>query len=385
MSDGPERDLRIAIFTSNYDYIKDGVALTLNRLVGYLQKRNIPVVIFAPRVKKAAFAAVGEIIGVPSFPVPRRHEYRMGMGLSNKSKVRLEEFNPTLFHIVVPDLLGYRALRWAEAHDIPVVATYHTRYDSYLKFYGINFLAASMRRYFRWFYARCAMVYPPSETMADELRAQGITAKMEIFSRGVDADVFNPKHRDLAWRKDKGIADDEVVVTFVGRLVKEKNTEVVVSVCRRLIAQHLPFKLMIVGDGPEENHLRKVLPEAVFAGFLEGHDLARAYASSDVFFFPSETETFGNVTLEAMASGLPTVCALSTGSNSLVVDGQTGYLVAAQDHAALAAHLAALITDKGLRHTMASAARNRALTFDWDAIFAKLVASFSSVVKSHQP
>jgi glycosyltransferase involved in cell wall biosynthesis len=204
---------------------------------------------------------------------------------------------------------------------------------------------------------------------------------VEIWARGVDSDLFSPIKRDMAWRRSRGIADDEVAVSFAGRLVKEKNIAIYMRVMNALTDKGLKVKPLVVGDGPEMTAMKAGLRNGVFAGFLDGEDLARAYACSDIFFFPSESETFGNVTLEAMASGLPAVNAISSGSNSLVVDGVTGYLESARDEDALAARLAALAEEPALRRRMGEAARQRALDYSWDRILSGLLSSYSQVLR----
>ncbi len=384
MTDGAGPDdpeLRVALFTGNYNYIKDGVALTLNRLVAFLLKRGIPVLVFAPVAPVAAFDSVGELVPVPSMAIPTRKEYRVSLGFPKQAQEKLKAFRPTLFHIAVPDVLGSKALKLAERWGVPVVASYHTRYDTYLQFYGLNVLKSLGTRYMRNFYNRVARVYPPSESMAEIIRADGVTSAIEVWARGVDSELFAPDKRDMAWRRSLGIADDEIAVSFAGRLVKEKNTAIFVRVLNALTARGLKVKPLIIGDGPEMAAMRAALPTGVYAGFLHGDDLARAYASSDIFFFPSESETFGNVTLEAMASGLPAVNAIASGSNSLVIDGETGFLVSARDEARLAAKIELLVKDGGLRARMGEAARERALTFSWDAILSGLVESYRNVLR----
>jgi phosphatidylinositol alpha 1,6-mannosyltransferase len=367
--------LRIAIFSGNYNYIRDGVAVTLNRLVAYLEKQGHAVLIFAPTAKVPAMAHVGELVSVPSMPVPFHSEYRMALRFPNSAKQRLLNFKPDLVLLAAPDILGQKALDYCLAQKIPVVGSYHTRLDTYLKFYGLGFLENWGRNYLARFYNRVAKTYPPSESMADILREQGIAKNLEVWGRGVDSTLFAPEKRSLAWRKQLGFSDADVVVCFVSRLVKEKNTDLLARVLQKSGA-----KALIVGHGPEEAHLRKALPQAVFAGFLQGEDLARAYASSDIFFFPSESETFGNVTLEAMASGLPAICAKATGSNSLVVEGKTGFLIAAKDEDQMVAKLKTLRDDENVRHLMGKAARSRALEFNWDAILGRLVSSFQNII-----
>jgi glycosyltransferase involved in cell wall biosynthesis len=201
-----------------------------------------------------------------------------------------------------------------------------------------------------------------------------------VWSRGVDSDLFSPTRRDALWRRAQGIADNEVIISFVGRLVKEKNTDLVSAVFQQLKARGVAFRPMVVGDGPELDAMRRAIPQGIFPGFLNGENLARAYASSDIFFFPSESETFGNVTLEAMASGLPAVNAVASGSNSLVVEGETGFLCDASRPDAFVERLASLAVDGGLRATMGAAARARALTFSWEHILSELVASYYRVL-----
>lgn len=371
----------MALFTGNYNYIKDGVALTLNRLVAFLERRGVPVLVFAPVAEKPAFESVGELVAVPSFAIPTRKEYRIATGLPEAQRKRLEAFRPTLFHIAVPDVLGYQALKLAERWGVPVVASYHTRYDTYLRFYGLGIFEKLGQRYMRNFYNRVRRVYPPSESMAEIIRSEDQSQHVEVWARGVDSELFSPTRRDLDWRRAHGIADDEVAISFAGRLVKEKNTAIYMRVMNMLTARGLKVKPLVIGDGPEMAAMKAGLKNGVFVGFLHGEELARAYASSDIFFFPSESETFGNVTLEAMACGLPAVNAIASGSNSLVVEGETGYLVSARDEAGLASRLEALVTDEALRRRMGQAARARALTFSWDAILSGLLESYRTVLR----
>jgi glycosyltransferase involved in cell wall biosynthesis len=377
----PDPELRVALFTGNYNYIKDGVALTLNRLVAFLEKRGVPVLVFAPVAEKPAFASAGELVPVPSMAIPTRPEYRIALGLSRTARQRLEAFRPTLLHIAVPDIAGYKALKLAERWGVPVVASYHTRYDTYLRFYGLALFEKLGQRYMRNFYNRVRRVYPPSESMAEIIRSEGQSQNVEIWARGVDSDLFSPAKRDMDWRRAHGISDGEVVISFAGRLVKEKNTAIFMRVLNALTAKGLNVRPLVIGDGPEMAVMRAGLRNGVFAGFLHGEELARAYASSDIFFFPSESETFGNVTLEAMASGLPAVNAIASGSNSLVEEGVTGHLVSARDEHLLAARLETLAADVSLRRRMGEAARSRALGYSWDNVLSGLLQSYMEVLR----
>lgn len=196
----------------------------------------------------------------------------------------------------------------------------------------------------------------------------------------MDTDRFTPERRSRNWRRARGIEEDEVVVTFVSRLVWEKGLDVYADVIERLERQNVPHRSMVVGDGPAREELEARLPNTTFTGFLEGDDLARAYASSDVFLFPSDTETFGNVTLEAMASGVPTVCARAVGSRDLVDDGVTGRLCPPGDVSAFTSATRQLVEDAFRRNRMSTAAFERAQNFRWEAILEKMNRYYDDVL-----
>ena len=377
-----QRPLRVALVASSYNYIKDGVALTLNRLVAYLEEQGVEVLVFAPVAKVPAFAHHGTLVPVPSVALPPRPEYRVAFGLPLKAIERLRAFRPDLIHIALaPDFLGYSALRIARRLKIPVVASCHTRFETYLKHYWYAAgLGGPLRYYLRRSYGACREVYVPSQSMVNALLAEGFRNNFRLWPRGVDTSRFNPGKRSGLWRAKHGIGEDELVVVFVSRLVREKQLDTLAAALRLMEAGGIAHRSMIVGDGPERAALARRLPGAVFTGFLEGEELAQAYASSDVFLFPSETETFGNVTLEAMASGLPCVCADATGSRSLVVQGRTGYLAKPGCAQEFADRIATLARDPELRRQMGAAARERSLEFSWDETMARILGYYKSLL-----
>jgi phosphatidylinositol alpha 1,6-mannosyltransferase len=378
---GGARPLRIALITSSYDYIKDGVALTLNRLVRYLEAQGVEVLVFAPTSDKPDFEAAGSVVYVPSIALPGRPEYRVALGMPGAARKRLQEFSPDIMHIAVPDLLGGRALKLARQMRIPAVASYHTRYETYLKHYWYGpFLTGFLTRHLKRFYAACREVYVPSDSMADALRADGLKDNFRLWPRGIDAARFDPAKRSTEWRARYGIGPSELVVLHVSRLVREKRTDILAATLRQLGAMGVAHKVLIVGDGPERAALEAALPHAIFSGTLDGEELASAYASSDLFFFPSETESFGNVTLEAMASGLPCICADATGSRSLVDPGVTGYLAVPGRVSQFASQLAKLANNAELRARMGAAARERALGFSWDKTMARILGYYRDVL-----
>lgn len=371
---------RIALFAGAYDHIADGVSLTLNRLVDYLEHQGVETRVFAPTVDDPALDPAGTRVPVPSLPVPGRSEYRLSLGITPSVRDELEAFDPTLYHIATPDLLGHQALRRAQSTGTPVVASYHTHFSSYLKYYHLGLLEAPVWSYLRSFYNQCRQVYVPTYAMTEVLREQGITSAFRLWPRGVNMDRFSPTRRSTYWRHVHGIDDDEVVVAFVSRLVREKGLDVYADVIERLERQDVPHRSLVVGDGPARDDLEARLPNTVFTGFLEGNDLARAYASSDIFLFPSDTETFGNVTLEAMASGLPTICADAAGSRDLVDDGTTGRLCPPGDAAAFVEATCELIADASLRDRMSTAAFERAQDFMWSNVLGRISRYYDEVL-----
>lgn len=377
-----QRPLRIALVASSYNYIKDGVALTLNRLVAYLERQGVEVLVFAPVGKSPAFAHQGTVIPVPSVALPRRPEYRLAFGLPRRAVQRLRAFHPDIIHIALaPDPLGYSAWRVAQSLKVPVVASYHTRYETYLKHYWyVACLSGLLRYYLRRFYGACREVYVPTQSMIDALLADGLRNNFRLWPRGVDSSHFNPRNRSSRWRAKHGIGESELVVLHVARLVREKQLDTLAGALRLIAARGIAHRAVIVGDGPERASLERQLPHAVFTGFLDGEELAEAYASSDIFLFPSDTESFGNVTLEAMASGLACVCADATGSRSLVAHGHTGYRAKPGCAQEFAHHVATLAADAKLRRQMGAAARERSLQFTWDGTMARIHGYYKSLL-----
>ena len=373
------RPLRVALVTGSYNYIRDGVALTLNRLVAYLLAHDVEVKIFAPVGKAPALKHAGDLCPVPSFAIPLRPEYRLARGLPRAQRDQLVAFDPDILHLATPDFMGHQAQKLGRERGWPTVASYHTRYDPYLKYYHLDFLHGFAKRIERDFYAACQEVFVPSQSMADALIADGVSTTLRLWPRGVDTARFDPAKRSGGWRARRGLADDELAIAFVSRLVKEKRLDDFAEVVTRLKAQGVKCRALVVGDGPERQSLVQRLPDGIFEGFVVGEDLAIAYASADMFVFPSDTETFGSVTLEAMASGLPAICADATGSRSLVISGVTGFLAPIGDSAAMAEGAFNLARDADLRRRMSAAARAFSLTFSWDEAMAGILARYRSL------
>src|SRR5438045_3015397 len=202
-------DLRVALFSGNYNYVRDGANQALNRLVGYLLRQGVKVRVYSPTVEHPAFPATGELVDVPAIPIPGRSEYRLPVSLPGRVRRDLERFAPNILHVSSPDFVGHRAVTWARRHKVAAVASVHTRFDTYLAYYHLQALEPLARGIMRRFYHRCEVVLAPAESTAAILRAQRMNRDIMIWSRGIDRDQFNPERRDMKWRRSLGIADDE--------------------------------------------------------------------------------------------------------------------------------------------------------------------------------
>ena len=361
-------DLRVALFTGNYNMVRDGANKSLNRLVGHMLDRGAAMRVYSPTVDEPAFDPVGDLVSVPSFALPMRGEYRVAYRMGSAVKGDLDAFRPNIVHIAAPDFVPHQAVRWARARGLPVVASVHTRFETYFQYYNMGFMEPVIVAGLRKLYNRCDALVVPSESTEEVLREQGVTSPITIWARGVEQDIFDARRRDCAWRREHGIADDEVAIVFLGRLVMEKGLDVFADTIAELRRRNLNPRVLVIGDGPHRAWFEKQLPEGRFVGFQSGEDLGRALASGDLFFNPSITETFGNVTLEAMACGLPVIASAATGSRSLVVDGETGALVDPPKAAGFADAIAPYLTDAALRQAHGAAGQKRSRLFTWEAV-----------------
>ena len=375
-------DLRIALFSGNYNYTRDGCNQALNRLAEYLLRQGAKLRVYAPVVEEPDFPPTGDLVDVPNMrmPVKNRGEYRLGLPLDAKARADLEAFAPNTVHLSAPDFTGHSALNWARKRDIPVLASVHTRFETYPRYYGAGFLEPAVVGLLRRFYQRTDALVAPSQSQIDELKAQGMHEDISIWSRGVDREIFDPSRRALEWRRSLGLDDDDVAIVFLGRLVMEKGLDVFAETIVQLRKRQVPHKVLVIGDGPARGWFEKALPGGIFAGFKTGADLGKALASGDIFFNPSITETFGNVTLEAMACGLPVVAAGATGAASLVTNGETGRLVPPGKPdvfaPACAEALAPYCTDDALRLQHGANGEKAARAYSWDAINQAVVDTY---------
>ncbi|HJP68071.1 MAG TPA: glycosyltransferase family 1 protein [Sphingomicrobium sp.] len=373
-------DLRVALFSGNYNYVRDGANQALNRLVAYLLRQGVKVRVYSPTVQNPAFTATGDLVSVPSLAIPGRSEYRLPIWLPKGVRRDLAEFGPNVVHVSSPDIVGHRAVTWARRNRIAAVASVHTRFDTYLAYYHLQALEPLARDIMRRFYHRCEIVMAPAESTAMILRAQRMNRDITIWTRGIDREQFNPQRRDMAWRRSVGISDDEMVIAFLGRVVMEKGLDVFCDAVHTFATLGLKYRVLVIGEGPARPWFEQQLPEGIFLGEQTGNDLSRALASSDVFLNPSITEAFGNVTLEAMACALPVIAAEATGATNLVRPDVTGTLVDGSVPEEFAEALAAYARDPNLRRRHGEGGLAIAEKMDWDTINSAVIRSYKHAI-----
>ena len=373
--------LRVALFTGNFNYTRDGSTQALGRLVDHLRRvEGAQVRIYSPTSPEVDAQSHEGLVSVPSVTFPGRAEYRLALGLTSEVRRDVADFAPDIVHLSTPDILGAQAQQFARQIGAPVVASLHTRFETYLAYYGLGWLEPVVDQMLRRFYARSDFVLAPSRPVADTLVAEGLTAPIRIWSRGVDRDLFDPARRDMAWRAARGFRDDDLVVLFFGRVVMEKGLAPFADIVDRLRAGSRNIRVLVVGDGPARPWLAERLPSAVFTGFLAGEDLARAVASADVLFNPSATEAFGNVNLEGMASGLPVVCADLPSGRALLKHGVSGLLCDLENPDSYVNALARLALEPAFRGALGAAAREASAAFSWSAALASVVDVYREAI-----
>jgi glycosyltransferase involved in cell wall biosynthesis len=370
------RSLRIALVTETYPPEVNGVATTLARVVDGLHKRGHDLQLIRPRQRAANDSAqtprLDEVL-MRGLPIPRYPHLRMGLPAKRALVKQWSIARPDVVHIATEGPLGWSALQAARHLHLPVTSDFRTNFHAYSRHYGIGWLKKPIMAYLRKFHNHTACTMVPTAALAAELQMAGFQ-RLAVVSRGVDAKRFSPERRDASLRESWGVKDDQLVVCCVGRLAAEKNLELLVNAFEAIRAQQPGARLLLVGTGPLRAELEARCPDAIFAGQRGGLDLAAHYASADLFLFPSMTETFGNVTTEALASGLPVLAFRHAGAGEVILDGSNGRLVPLADAAAFTRVALELAVDAQQRKRLGLAARETALRMDWDSICAAFEA-----------
>ena len=373
--------MKVAYFNGTMRKEHDGVTRVLYRLIDEIIRTRDIKPLFISAIVPPLDEQPVEMFHVPSFAFPGYKDYRVALPGRIFFDDKLRSFNPDLIHINSPCPLGSAAVKYGRVNNIPVVATYHTHFPSYAKYYNVKALEILGWDYLRNLYNKCQTLYVPSLPVLEELKEHGFET-VEFLPHGVDTNIFNPSAKSDIWKINLGI-ENKYALLFAGRLVWEKGLRALVDTYNIITAQRTDIKFILAGDGPLMEELQSLMPDALFLGQQPINDLAVSFASSDVFVFPSTTETFGNVTIEAMASGLPPVCVKEGGAYGMIKDGQTGFIAEPGNAADIVVKINTLLNNKELREIISSNALQFARTQSWENNFKRLFQSYESVIRNY--
>lgn len=367
------RKMRVAMVTETYPPEINGVAMTMGRIVAGLQARGHTVQLIRPRQHSAdrpAEQPLFEEVLQRGVPIPRYDALKLGLP-AKQALLRLwATRRPDIVHVVTEGPLGWSALNAASKLKLPVATDFHTNFHSYSAHYGVGWLKTPITAYLRKFHNKALSTLVPTESLRQELAQLGFR-NLQVVARGVDTALFTPQRRSTELRRQWAAGDGDPVALYVGRLAPEKNLPLVLQTYASMRARQPRLRLVLVGDGPERAKIERDHPDVRFAGMRVGEDLAAHYASADIFLFASETETYGNVTVEAMASGLAVVAYDYAAARQHIRDSENGLLVpfgAADDFVAIAADLA---VDAERVRALGINARMTTEKLDWSCIVAE--------------
>jgi phosphatidylinositol alpha 1,6-mannosyltransferase len=373
--------VRIALFSEVYWPMVSGVGVTLLRLTRALEQRGHQV-----RVYSATYALPDgqpdrpEVHRSPSVPLFLYPDVQWAFPRLREIVQDLERFDPDVVHVATEFALGLSGMKAARQLKLPVVASAHTDYDKYAARYGVEWALRVGWHYLRWFYGQAHRVLCPSVIYQQHLQKRGI-AHTGIWSRGVDPQEFHPQFRSDAYRRRLGLGPDDLLVTYIGRIAREKNLPQLLKAWTMLQPERGSAALAFVGQGPLEDGIRrKNLPGVHVLGLLHGRELAEAYASADIFVFPSSTETFGNSLLEAMGSGLPCLAVGAGGVLEFARHGRNAWLVGPNNAPALAQGLRRLLQEPALRQQLAAGGLATAAERSWDEVYDRLLQDYQDAI-----
>ena len=383
----PSAQLAIALVAETYPPEINGVAMTLGRLVQGLLLRGHRVQLVRPSQSPLDLArelgGLQEVL-TRGLPIPGYDGLQFGMPAVGRLLKLWRAKRPDIVHVATEGPLGWSAVRAARQLGIPLTSSFHTNFHSYSGHYKLGLLHSAIERYLRHLHNQTSVTLVPTRALQTELGERGFR-DVKVLSRGVDVRRFNPGRRSQALRGSWGASPDEVVVCHVGRLAREKNVDLVVRAFNALRAKLPSAKLLFVGDGPQRASLQQALPDAIFAGMRRDEDLAAHYASSDIFLFPSLTDTFGNVVTEAMASGLAVVSFNRAAAAELIVDGVNGRSLPEEDEAAFVQATLTLALQAQQREQMRERAVSSVARRDWQAIADSFVLTLRGVIAAQAP
>ena len=369
--------MRIAYVTETYPPELNGVSLTVERTVAYLRGRGQPLLLIRPRQPGEAHRDDGQEWRTAGCPIPMYPDLRFGVARAAALRARLAATGSTLVHLATPGPLAWAALRAARSLGIPVTSDFRTNFHQYSRYYGLGAIAPLIVGVLRRFHNGSCVTFVPTTAARDDLAARGFN-NLAVVGRGVDTSRFAPQKASaelrLRWRSGEGApapAGAAPVLLYVGRVAAEKNIELALQAFDAARRAHPGTRLVVVGDGPLCARLAAAHPAALFVGVQRGDALAEHYASADLFLFPSLSDTFGNVTLEALASGLPVVAFNVAAAAEHVVDGESGALVPAGDEGGFIDAVSRLAASAERLGAMREAATEAAKRAQWNEVLAR--------------
>lgn len=378
--------MRIAYVTETWPPELNGVALTAERAVRHLRASGNSVELIRPRQPGETWLDEADELRTAGFPLPFYPDLRFGLARPARLVRRFEQTLPDVVHLATPGPLPWAALAAARALGIVTTSEFRTNFHQYGRYYGIGFLAGPGLGLLRRFHNLTARTFVPTRAVRHELAAVGFH-DLSVVGRGVDTERFSPAYRSRALRRSWGAADEAPVFLSVGRLAPEKNVELALRAFARARRVCPALRMIVVGDGPSRARLTAAHPEATFVGVQRDADLAAHYASADAFLFPSLTDTFGNVVMEALASGLPVLAFECAAAAEHVESGVSGRLVAADDEAGFIAAASDLADSPGLSAAatpMREAAVAAARRATWDEVLSRFEARLQDTVDAYQ-
>lgn len=372
--------MKLALFTDTYYPQVNGVSRTLGKLTTYMDRQHVDYMLFAPDCQADEDLFTSNVHRFTSMKFFLYPECRIALPKLSLIRNQLQEFNPDLLHVATPFNIGMCGLHYGKKNNVPMVASYHTNFDDYLKHYYLEWFSPVMWKYLTWFHQPFSSTFVPSNETRHRLNEKGFE-NLKLWRRGVNCEHFSPLKKNQSLRERYNF-QEKYILLFVSRLAPEKNLETLQKIMWKLPDElKRQTRWLVVGDGPAMPHFKENVPiNVTFTGYKEGEELAELYATSDLFIFPSATETFGNVALESLASGTPVVAANAGGLTDVVSGERNGLFCSPNKEEEYISAIRRLLSDHTERRMMGYEGRGYALSQSWEAIFGRLLEDYEKTI-----
>jgi len=366
--------IKVAFFAEILIDEFDGASRTMFQIINRIPKGHFEFLFICGVGPKEDIGF--EVMEIPSIQIPFNSTYKMAIPYMSQSliKNKLQNFSPDIIHIASPSPLGHYALQYGKENKIPVLSIYHTHFISYIDYYlkSFQFLIPGMKKLIsnsqKKFYDGCDLIYVPTQTMINELEAFSFnTVGMKLWQRGIDNHLFNPIKKDTQYLRNL-TGNNKPCILFASRLVWEKNLQTLISIYKLSEQKNQGYNFIIAGDGVATDKMKSEMPNAYFLGKMDHHNLAKLYASSDIFLFPSISETYGNVVVEAMASGLPCIIANGGGTQNFIEQGVNGFKCSPNDPRDYLEKIEIVLKNKSLRESFINISLEKTKDLNWDTL-----------------